>query len=208
MSHIIGRGRYARETYPRRGSAGAGGALIQCGYDQVTGEEAVAIPPVSGFFPRDNSGDPLRVTLADVVPDNFLEVDFRACMEKLGEYYEDQANFSCGAFVRFDGDPPDFSGDGNTFIIVDSSTGHVDISPSVDPATGGLQPVFNVTNLSGVIIPYFAVAAIVQIAFGANVGFEVDPDFDVATFATLKACEFAAGAIYQPGPGLLVPVEE
>jgi hypothetical protein len=206
MSHIIGRGRYARETYPRRSRGG--GAIIQCGYDQVVGspEESITVPPsLTAVFPRDVTGAPLRVTLPNVTPGNFLEVDFRACMEKEEAYYADQAEFNSIAVVRFDGAPPDLPPTPGTFGIMDSSTGHRDITNTEE---GEQQPVFNVTNLVGVIIPPLAVTAIVQIFYEATSAFDVDPALNEATFATLKVCELAAGAIYQPGPGTLVPLDE
>lgn len=203
MSYIIGRGRYARETYPQRGGRGG---IVQCGYDQVVGiEDEVFVPPATAFFPRDLSGAPLRVTLPNVSPGNFLEVDFRSCMEKDSAYYSDQAEFTSVAVVRFDGAPPDPPPSPDTFAIVDGSTGHRDIAETeaADP-----QPVFNVTNLSGVVIPPGATTAIVQILFEATSGFIIEPSPEEGTFATLKVCEMAAGAIYQPGPGTLIPLDE
>lgn len=43
MSHIIGRGRYARETYPGRSSGGAGGTLLRFygGNAQASAQEAI-----------------------------------------------------------------------------------------------------------------------------------------------------------------------
>lgn len=205
MSHIIGRGRYARETYPRRSRSG--GSVIQCGYDQVVGESEVLVPPASGYFPRDVTGAPLRVIIPNVTPGNFLEVDFRACMEKDVAYYETQAEFQSVVAVRFDGAPPALPPSPVTFAIQDASTGHRDLGAPTSQSQVE-QPIFNVTTLAGVIIPDGAVAAIVQVLFDAETGSIVDPDFDEATFATLKACELAAGAIYQPGPGILIPLDE
>jgi len=205
MSFIIGRGRYARQVYPSR--AQGGGAIIQCGYDQVIEEgDDLFIPPSStAFFPRDSTGSPLRVTLPNVVPGNFLEVDFRACMEKSQDYYAEQWEYASVAIVTFDGNPPE---PGNTFAIQDSSTGHTDFADSAPPGSGGEQPIINVTALAGVIIPAGAVTVIVQILFESNAGFFVNGDWESATFATLKCCEMAAASIYQPGPGTLIPIEE
>ena len=204
MSFIIGRGRYARETYPQRGGGGAS-SILQCGYDQVVGDTEVIVPSGAGFFPRDVTGAPLRVILPNVTPGNFLEVDFRGCMEKEEAYYAQQAEFQSIVVVRFDGAPPDLPPSSDTFAIQDASTGHRDISETqqADP-----QPIFNVTTLAGVIIPDGAVAAIVQVLFEADGAFAIDGDWEEATFATLKACEIAAGAIYQPGPGTLIPLDE
>jgi hypothetical protein len=205
MTFIVGRGRYARQVYPSR-RGGGGGAIIQCGYDQVIDDGIFLIPPSSGgFYPRQLTGDPLRVTLPNVVPGNFLEVDFRACMEKSPDYYAEQWEYGSVAVVSFDGNPPE---PGNTFAIQDSSTGHTDFADSAPPGSGGDQPIINVTALAGVIIPDGAVAAIVQILFESNAGFFVNGDWEEPTFATLKVCEMAAASIYQPGPGTLIPIEE
>lgn len=211
MTFIVGRGRYARQVYPSR-RGGGGGAIIQCGYDQVVSEEDFLIPPEEeAVFPRDITGDPLQVTLPNVVPGNFLEVDFRACMEKSQDYYAEQWEYASVAIVSFDGNPPE---PGNAFAIQDSSTGHTDFADSAPPGSGGDQPIINVTALAGFVIPDEAVlgfppvAAIVHILFESNAGFFVSGDWEDATFATLKVCEMAAASIYQPGPGTLIPIEE
>lgn len=77
MARIIGKGRYATETYPERGSgSGSGsGALIQVGYDGTVEEFEIA----SGntYIPRNSALDPLQVTFPSFTLGNTLEVDFK-----------------------------------------------------------------------------------------------------------------------------------
>jgi hypothetical protein len=101
MSRVIGKGRYATETYPER--SGGGGGLIQVGYAQQ--EKSRTLPPTTNPFdteiPSDPSGTvPLRVVFPSATPGNFLEVDVNLNVENpdIREYrdHRDLRNSSKG----------------------------------------------------------------------------------------------------------------
>lgn len=211
MSHIMGRGRYARETYPR-GGGGALASIIQVGYDQVVttlAQEDINIPAgVSQFFPRNVMGDPLRVTLPAVAPGNFLEVDFRAALLKDEVYYYIRNQVQTLALVTFNGVPPILAPSATVFVIQDGSAGHADDEPTLND---GDQPVFPLVALAAVQIPAGATSAIVQIlistsaalivsGFWNNQGDATHPEL----FATLKLTELNGARVTQPGPGTLI----
>lgn len=78
MAGIIGRGRYARETYPERSSSSSG-SEIQVGYDGSI--EEFEFDTNSGLYvPRDSSTDPvnpIQVTFTSFQLGDTLEVDFK-----------------------------------------------------------------------------------------------------------------------------------
>jgi hypothetical protein len=206
MSHVIGKGRYARETYPKA-SESVGSAIIQTGFDQVeTGsdEDIVIIPDGSEFFfPRNLALDPLRVSLANVTPGNYLEVDFRACLEKNDSYYYEQGEVNLLFLVSFDGTPPVLAPSPSVYIMRSGYTSHRDLSVTAEEDD---QPVFNLTGLVSAAIPDGATTAIVQVVAGTAGGFLVSGDElrSQKLFATLKVSELNASRVTQPGPGALV----
>lgn len=90
MSHIIGRGRYARETYPGRGSGPSAGAgcVIQKGFDAVVGPAPVIFPsapdiPTALLVPSldraaATPGVKMEVEFTEWEPGDVLEVTWNA----------------------------------------------------------------------------------------------------------------------------------
>lgn len=75
--HIIGHGRYARETYPERSNAIPAGTLVRVGYDQTIDEFQVVAPGSPPFLQRNAAGAPMTVTFPAFALGNTLEVDFK-----------------------------------------------------------------------------------------------------------------------------------
>lgn len=198
--HIIGRGRYARETYPSR-SAQTG--VVQMGYDQAIAQFTI-LPTTSAFFPRDGVGNPLRVILPGVRPGNTLEIDFRACLEKAEAYYYIINEVRTVAFVTFNGVAPVLTPSATVFAVQDSTSGHKESDVTPD---SGDQPIFNMTALAAVVIPAGATIATVQIVLATAAGIIVDGSATQgdSRFATLKCSELSSLLMSQPGPGALVP---
>jgi len=206
MSHITGRGRYARETYPQANNAVAG-AIIQTGFDQVETDDDLAILPTSGaiFFPRNEASDPLSVTLPGVTPGNYLEVDFRACVQKNGSYYYEQQQVVILLYASFDGNPPVLVPSATTYLLQDGTTGHRDVGVTLE---GASQPVVNMTALVSVPIPSGATTAIVQVVLATTAGIIINGTTDpgeTELSTTLKCTELNAARVSQPGPGTAIP---
>lgn len=200
MSHVIGRGRYAREVYPIPRSGGGG--FPRVGYDQPI--EGLTLPPAfPALFPRDVAGDPLRVTLPGVTPGNTLEVDLRFnVLTEPTEYDPAISSFAAMAVVTFDGSTA-FPG---TFqAIVDSwAFEYVDIYGEEFGAR-------SVSSLVAVEIPVGATTAVVEVLYVSESEFQVSgankkDGFDPPSSATLKVSEITAGATVQLGPGTLEPL--
>jgi hypothetical protein len=201
MSHIIGRGRYARETYPQASRAQMGGSIIQCGYDQ--NEKTQLLTDEIGFIPRDAADppNPLQVVLENLTPGNFLDLDW-----SFTSAYQDEGQNSMAIvpFVFFNNtDPPDPPDD---WFIVNSAK---DLK-----VIGDDDPLATMRGFAAFEIPPDVESVVVRLFFGQEVGesflvtgldFEEDA---VPAVPTLKVCELAGSIVTQPGPTNLVPVPE
>jgi hypothetical protein len=81
MSYIIGRGRYARETYPEPPGGGGGGCALQfCADYERDDRIELAAAPGSFLLPRQQgvTDNPLRCEFSSWTPGSFLQV-WAAC---------------------------------------------------------------------------------------------------------------------------------
>jgi hypothetical protein len=197
MSHIIGHGRYARETYPERGRGGSGGVL-QVGYDQPI--EALEVAPAAlAPFPRDLAGNPLRVALPGVTPGNTLEVDLRFNVKGTMSDYSADFDFAVIAAVAFDGST---TYPGTFQVILNSAASESTLLED--------DSVHSLSSLAAVEIPVGATTAAVVVIFTTTQLIRVDGVADVFAnseflSATLKVSEIAQSATAQLGPGDLFP---
>jgi len=195
MSKIIGKGRYATETYPER-SGGGGGGVIQVGYAQV--EKPRTLPATAAPFdteiPSDPSGTvPLQVVLPTVTPGNFLEVDINLNVRN-GDTA--QHEFSFGAAVSFVAAPV-FPSD---FLMIVNSV-----------AGGEMAPGFQTyRSLSSVEIPVGAIKATIVVPYDnanlALIAIDGTDGFPSTPGSWLKASEIAGSSVTQKGTGTLVPI--
>jgi hypothetical protein len=197
MGHIVGRGRYARETYPEA-PRGGGGAFPRVGYDQPI-EKSVQLPP-SGptvTLPRDAAGTPLQVQIPGVTPGNYLEVDYNVT----GENASPTSGLSVIPVVSFDGNVT-FAPSTSWFII--------------DNGQGAALMINSYASMRGVVavlIPPGATTATVQLWYEATLADAAawvirgigsgSPAFNPGT--SLKATERLAASVVQAGPSVLVP---
>lgn len=179
---------------------------IQDGYDQVV--EALFVPDTVdlAFFPRNADGDPLKVTLPDVRPGNFLEVDIRLNLAgAIGDgSYPTDFTFTALAVVTFDGTDPAVPST-STFFVLDSWTG----SHFRDTTGEGITPdKQSMSSLCAVEIPDGATEAIVEVMYLSDGVLQVNSGTDLETNtglgATLKVCEKGVNAVTQTGPGNLL----
>ena len=188
-----------KRPYLRRGPSGPladPDTIVQVGYDQAI--ENMIVPPSGGAeFPRDIAGNPLSVTLPDVKPENFLEVDIRFNLKAaLDAYYLTTFSWYFLAIVSFDGVDP-VVGNANTFYIIDS----FGISEFDDPDVD-VPDAQSMSSLAAVEIPDGATTAIVQVLYFSDGDVLVGTDSGLS--ATLKVSELGVGLVSQPGPGSLV----
>jgi hypothetical protein len=193
MSRVIGKGRYATETYPER--SGGGGGLIQVGYAQV--EKTRTLPATVGPFdteiPSNPSGTvPLRVVLPVVTPGNFLEVDVSLNVQN-PDVPNANHEFSFGVAVSFVAAPV-FPAD---FLMIVNSVAGGDMAP-------GFQ---TYRSLSSVRIPVGATKATIAVPYNnANLPLIVingSDGFTSVPGSWLKASEIAGASVTQAGTGTL-----
>jgi len=197
--YVIGRGRYARETYPESPRGGGVGCL-RVGYDQpIEGLELPTTGLALALFPRDTAlptANPLRVTIPGVTPGNTLEVDMRFnIFNVLPDPYDEDFVFLAIAIVTFDGSTA-FPG---IFQMVMNSIALVSIGNLLDDNGHSLS------SLAAVEIPAGATTAVVEVVYFATQNIGV-PSKDGPASVTLKASEICASATAQLGPGELVPL--
>jgi hypothetical protein len=201
MAYIIGRGRYARETYPEA----AARSLMQMGFDQPLKTLLLApspAPPDVSVIPRDLL-TPLMVVLPSVRPGNYLEVDFSGGFVNTLQAGPTIPVLGLAAVVNFAGVITPAAPAGPWNLIVNSTTA------GSSPSTGNGDTGFNGRSLSLVEIPAGATTAVVQVGyidFGTpayTVG-GTDAPLTHPGF-TLKVSEWARNVVAQPGPMFLLP---
>ena len=193
MSRVIGRGRYATETYPER--SGGGGGIIQVGYAQNEKSRTLdpTVAPFDTEIPMDIGAAPLRVVFSSVTPGNFLEVDINLNPNNTDAIAHE---FSFVAAVSFAAAPV-FPAD---FQIISNSV-----------AGGSMAPGFQTyRSLSSVEIPVGATKATIAVPYNnANLAFITIYGTDSFAFTPgswLKASEVAGSSVTQPGSGTLLPI--
>jgi hypothetical protein len=187
--------------YQRRGPSGplafkGGLGLIQVGYDQPFKIDEIlpVAVPFTATIPRNPALDPLQVVLPDVTPGNILEVDFNL---NLLDGTINPANFAALAIVSFK-DAPVFPTD---FFVIDNSGAFMEFQGNEFQL---------MRSLVSVVIPDGATKATVQIAYNdQNTGAFIISGTDapgILPGSTLKASEYDALSVPQPGPSVLLPL--
>jgi len=183
----------------------AGGAGPRVGWDQPPATILVAANLVGSIpFPRDVELEPLEVFFAAVTEGNQLEVTWQMTLGNITDAGD--CEFTAIAAVTF-GDnvfPADW-------FIIANSQGGTRIAPAVGPLQSDVQ--YNTMGgFASVTIPEGATLARVWllyhatrdvIAGGVNLG-----GFVPGASCTLRAIEYPAASVPQPGPGTLVPLGE
>lgn len=166
------------------------GGLVQSGYDQVL--ETVDLPSAGSIVPRNVAGDPLQVALPGVTPGNVLEVEYR-----VGLVGNDEGTtaFRLEVVVSFDGStsyPTSF------FFVNDTQSGVVNVGAGI----------YLMSQIAAVVVPPGATTATVQLSYVAgNDGGTIaglDRLGTQGSSGTLKAAEYTASVVTQPGPSTLV----
>jgi hypothetical protein len=175
------------------------GAIRQVGIDQAIKTQTIApatVLPSVTTVPRDATLNPLRVVLPKVKAGNYLEVDLTIAFAMEGPEGTG-GTFVAMVVVSFDGS----TAIPGTFALIDNAAG---VAISSIPLN---------TTLRGnamVLIPDGATDATVEVTYFLDNTVTIVGN-DVAAFepegsTTLKATEYNAVFVTQPGPGSLVPL--
>lgn len=182
-------------------------SILQAGYDQSTKTQALAEGDAGGFIPRDGFPEfnPLQVVLEDIVPGNFLEIDwsFTAVANSGGIN-----PVAIILLVFFGDDPPPPLGPGWFIVSVGGDLKEIDTVNDSAPELATLR------GLAAFEIPVDVERVTVRLAFDENSNGDSflitgnDNGFDEVQPAspTLKVYELDGRIVTQPGPIVLTPL--
>jgi hypothetical protein len=187
--HIIGRGRYTRETYPERGPINGG--VLKVGYDQPIETQMLSSSGLAQL-PRDLALNPLQVQLSGISPGNVLEVDCTASFTA----QETDRQINTFVAVSFSLAPPPLGA--GWFAINMSRTTRV--------IPGSIASAPQLRNFAGVLIPDGVSDVSVRVVYATEESdltlFGIDTVEGPLT--TLKASEVSKRVVQQVGPSVLI----